>query len=138
MVNPRIPRRFRDPRSNESQRLRLFRRVFRVAPSDAFVARFRDHFFEGDPLADEVVRAFSELQRGEGHRQLAEALERGIDSVASPSPALVQLFRELNARPAWLDDEKLDLAARTSMRVGMSGAYVLSCVCLTGGYRSSA
>ncbi|APR83636.1 Hypothetical protein A7982_08985 [Minicystis rosea] len=134
-----VPTRYRIPEANESLRFAIYRRVFRIPrPTEEQVSRFRDTLYDGDPLADDVVRAFAELPRGEGHRLLAQALDRGIHSIAAPPAALVALFAEVDARPAWVDDDKLALAARTAERVGMSGERVLSCICLTGGYRSSA
>ena len=134
-----VPTRYRDPRTNESLRFSIYRRVFRVpTPREDEIARFRDTLYDGDPLADDAVRAFAALPRGEGHRLLARALDEGIASIPEAPAALVALFAEIDARPGWVDDEKLALAARTAERVGMSGERVLSCICLTGGYRSAA
>jgi hypothetical protein len=133
-----IPRRYRDPLANETPRLALLRKAYRLSPTDEQLSRFRDTLFEGDPLADDVVRALAGLSRVDAHRLLGEAIDHGIDAIDAPPPALRALFRELDVRPAWVDDEKLELATRTTERVGMSGERVLSCICLTGGYRSSA
>ncbi|MDI1476934.1 oxygenase MpaB family protein [Polyangium sp. y55x31] len=134
-----VPTRFQDPRVKESMRFALFRKAFRLPPpSEEHIARFRDTLLDGDPLADDVVRHFATLPRGEGHRWLVRAVDHGIDSIPQAPAPLVALFAELDLRPEWVDDDKLELAARTADRVGMSGERVLSCVCLTGGYRSSA
>ncbi|MDC3954702.1 oxygenase MpaB family protein [Polyangium jinanense] len=134
-----VPTRFQDPRVKESLRFALFRKAFRLPPpSEEHIARFRDTLLDGDPLADDVVRFFATLPRGEGHRLLSRAVDHGIDSIPEAPAPLVALFAELDVRPEWVDDDKLALAARTADRVGTSGERVLSCVCLTGGYRSSA
>lgn len=133
------PTRYRDPLANESPRLALFRRMHRLPPpTDEELSRFRDHLFEGDPLADDVVRLFGTLGPGEGYRLVERAIRDGIASVPGAPAPLVALFTQLEARPGWVDDAKLDLAAHTSYRVGMSGERVLNCICLMGGYRSSA
>lgn len=127
------PTRFRDPRTNESEPMRLFRLVHRLPPpGEELVWRFRDTLYDGDPLADAWIadRAFSPaLAR--------RALDEGIDAVDAPA-SLRALFAELDRRPAWVDDGCLALATETALRVGLDGARVLSCVCLTGGYRSAA
>ena len=84
------PTRFRDPRTNESEPMRLFRLVHRLPPpGEELVWRFRDTLHDGDPLADAWVadRAFSPaLAR--------RALERGLDADA---PATLRaLFAEID------------------------------------------
>ncbi|MDC0746598.1 oxygenase MpaB family protein [Polyangium mundeleinium] len=134
-----VPTRYQDPLVKESARNALFRKAYRLPPPrEEHIARFRDTLFDGDPLADEVVRMFAELPRGEGYRLLARAVDEGIASIPEAPAPLVALFAELDARPEWVDNDQLELAARTADRVGMSGERVLSCICLTGGYRSSA
>jgi len=134
-----IPTRFCDPNTHVSPHFARVRKVLRLPPpTEEQISRFRDTLYEGDPLADAVTAHFATLPRGEGHRLLAEALERGINSILSAPSPLVALFEQLDARPSWVDDAKLERAAQVAHRVGMSGARVLSCVCLTGGYRSSA
>jgi hypothetical protein len=118
-----IPTRFRDPLAKESVRLSLFRKAYRLGrPTEEHIARFRDTLFDGDPLADDVVRSISALALGEGHRLLAQAIDRGIGTVPSAPAPLTTLFAELDVRPTWLDTDKLELAARTSARVGRAGS----------------
>lgn len=133
------PTRYRDPFRNESPQFALVRKVLRLPrPTDEQIARFRDTLYDGDPLADVLVASMSELPRAEGHRMLAQALEQGISSIPDAPQALQDFFREIDKRPDWVNDELLEVAASVADRVGMSGERVLSCVCLTGGYRSSA
>ncbi|MEZ4300529.1 MAG: oxygenase MpaB family protein [Polyangiaceae bacterium] len=134
-----LPSRFRDPRTNESARLSLYRRLMRLPPpSEEHISRFRDTLHDGDPKADALVRSLQSLPAGEGHRLLGRALDEGIGTLESAPPELVEMFAELDVRPDWVDSDKLELATRVAERVGMSGQRVLSCICLTGGYRSSA
>ncbi|MCB9603968.1 MAG: DUF2236 domain-containing protein [Sandaracinus sp.] len=128
------PTRFRDPRTNESRHFALFRRLHRLPPpGEESIWRFRDTLFDGDPLADALV-----AEPGFTPTVVRQALDEGIGAIASPSEALVALFAEVERRPAWLDEGLLERAATTALRVGLDGARVLSCICLTGGYRSSA
>jgi hypothetical protein len=139
MANARVPHRYRDPIRNESPQFALMRKVLRLPmPTDEQISRLRDTLYEGDPLADALVAEMAGMSRSEAHGLLARALEQGINSIASPPPALVDLFQSLDQRPKWINDELLEIAASVADRVGMSGERVLSCVCLTGGYRSSA
>lgn len=127
------PTRFRDPRTNESEHMQLFRRVHRLGPpGEELIWRFRDTLYDGDPLADAWVAdpAFSPtLAR--------RALDEGIGAVEAPA-TLRALFAEIERRPVWLDEGRLERATQTALRVGLDGARVLSCVSLTGGYRSAA
>lgn len=133
------PIRFRDPFLNESPQFALVRKVLRLPrPTDAHISRLRDTLYDGDPLADVLVAHLAELPKGEGHRMLAQALENGLQSLPSPTQPWVDFFREIDLRPDWVKDELLEVAASVADRVGMSGERVLSCICLTGGYRSSA
>ncbi|MCA9714620.1 MAG: DUF2236 domain-containing protein, partial [Myxococcales bacterium] len=133
------PARYRVPSANESARFALMRRMLRLGPpTEEHIARFRDTLYDGDPLADAAARSLLARPTGDGHRLLARALERGAQNLPDAPPALVELLRSLEARPAWVDDDALELAARVADRVGRSGERVLSCICLTGGYRSAA
>lgn len=112
-------------------------RVFRLAhglpmPDEPAISRLRDTLHEGDPLTDALV-----AEAGFSPSLVRRALDEGIGAVPA-TPALRALFAEIEGRPAWVDDAKLELACATSARVGLDGARVLSCVSLTGGYRSSA
>ncbi len=92
----------------------------------------------GDPLADDVVSMIQRLPTGEGRRLFETAVEHGIDAVENPPGELVAFFEQVDARPYWLDDAKLDLAVRVTMRTGLWGiALALPGLALTGGYLAS-
>jgi hypothetical protein len=93
---------------------------------------------QGDPLADDLVLAFEALPPGEGQRMFEQALEKGIETVASPPPALVRLFEQIDAVPEWVDWERIHRGARAYMRPGFFGGLTLSAVGLLTGYHSHA
>lgn len=139
MPHPAPPNRFRDPFLNESPQFALVRKALRLPrPTETQISQFRDTLYDGDPLADALVAHLAELPKAEGHRMLARALENGLQSMDSPAQPWVDFFQAIDVRPDWVKDELLELASSVADRVGMSGERVLSCVCLTGGYRSSA
>ncbi|YCU38521.1 oxygenase MpaB family protein [Mycobacteroides abscessus] len=99
---------------------------------------FRRFAHAGDPLADAVVAMFARFPVGQGRRMFETAIEEGIDAVENPPEELVAFFEQIDARPYWLDDKKLELAARVSMRTGVVGlGLALPGLALTGGYLSS-
>lgn len=92
----------------------------------------------GDPLADGVVAMIQRMPTGEGRRLFEIAVERGIDAVQNPPEELVAFFAQVEDRPYWLDDGKLELAVRVTMRTGLWGiGLALPGLALTGGYLAS-
>ncbi len=92
----------------------------------------------GDPLADDLVEAFRRLPAGVGRAQFERAVENGIESVADPMPELVAFFEQVDARPYWVDQTKIDHAVRVSARIGMIPSLTaLSNFSLMGGYLAS-
>jgi hypothetical protein len=92
----------------------------------------------GDPLADNLVEAFRRLPAGEGRRQFETAVEHGIDAVDDPLPELVDFFAQVDARPYWVDQHKLDLASRVTGRIGVVAGFTsLAMLSLMGGYLAS-
>lgn len=99
---------------------------------------FRGYAQIGDPLADAVVAMIQRLPTGEGRRMFEIAVERGIDAVENPPEELVAFFAQVDNPPYWLDDAKLALAARVTMRTGLWGiGFALPGLALTGGYLAS-
>lgn len=119
----------------------VFLRV--LAPSDLRATAAQRESFRrfaqlGDPLADAVVAMIQRLPTGEGRRLFETAVERGIDAIEDPPEELVAFFAQVDDRPYWLDDAKLELAFRVTMRTGLWGiALALPGLALTGGYLAS-
>ncbi|BBZ66560.1 hypothetical protein MINS_19890 [Mycolicibacterium insubricum] len=99
---------------------------------------FRRFADMGDPLADDVVAMIASMPPRVGRSMFETAVERGIDAVDDPPPELVAFFAQVDDQPYWLDYDKLDLAARVSMRTGIVGiGLALPGLALTGGYLAS-
>lgn len=109
-----------------------------LAATEAQRESFRAWSQIGDPLADDVVRMIQRLPTGEGRRLFEIAVDQGIDAVPDPPEELVAFFAQVDERPYWLDDAKLALAARVTMRTGLWGiGFALPGLALTGGYLAS-
>jgi len=134
------PSRWRSPKSSKDPSLNLLVKLA-GKPKDggqAMEARLKEALMQGDPLADAVVLWMHSLPGGEGRKLFEQALESGIESIDTPPIALVDLFKQLDERPVWVDDSALTLACKTGLRAGLGGQVVLSCMALMGGYRSGA
>ncbi|OUR98011.1 hypothetical protein A9Q81_12165 [Gammaproteobacteria bacterium 42_54_T18] len=134
------PSRWREPKTSKDPSLNLLLKLV-GKPKDggqAIETRLKKALMEGDPLADTVVLWMHTLPTGEGRKLFEQALESGIQSIKSPPQPLVDLFKQLDDRPTWVDDEALTLACKTGLRAGLGGQLVLSCMALMGGYRSGA
>lgn len=107
-------------------------------PTDAQIEEYKRHVLMGDPLADAVVAMYKTLPAGQGRKLLDQALEQGIDTIAEPPQALVDLFAQIDHEPIWLDRDKLKLASQVSRRVGPWGELVLRNLALMGGYLGAA
>lgn len=115
----------------------------RFTKLDAARARFGDrvdrlgpYLFQVDPIADAVVAAFAALPPGRGFALLDEALERGIDHVASAPEPLRALFAEIDRVPPWVDWDALDKGGELLMRAGVAGGMVLGARSIVLGYTS--
>lgn len=92
----------------------------------------------GDPMADDLVAAFRRLPAGFGRAQFEIAVAEGIAAVEDPIPELVALFEHVEARPYWVDQTKLDHAARVLARSGaVVGFTSLAMLSLMFGYLAS-
>jgi hypothetical protein len=90
-----------------------------------------------DPLAENVVAAFSELPPGKGKRLLDRVLDEGIQAAPSAPKALVQLFEAIEDVPFWVDRAQLDLGGATFLRSGVFGLFVLGAGSLPMSYLAS-
>ena len=107
-------------------------------------ARFGDQadrvaafFSEGDALADAAVLALDGTPQGRA--ALACALEHGIDAVrpADAPAALVQLFRQLEHVPFWVDHARGARGGQVFLRCGPFGGIALGFGALARAYCSS-
>ena len=92
----------------------------------------------GDPLADDLVAAFRRLPAGSGRAQFDTAVTEGLSAVDNPIPELVAFFEQVDACPYWVDQKKLDHAARVLARNGMVVGFTsLAMLSLMFGYLAS-
>lgn len=109
-----------------------------IRPSAEQRDAYRKFTKMGDPLADAVVDMFRRLPTGHGRRMFEIALTRGIDAVPDAPEELKAFFAQVDSIPYWVDQEKLDHAARVSGRVGpWTLNLVLPMLSLNGGYLAS-
>jgi hypothetical protein len=137
----RFPSRFRDP--SRRAPLSLLERFYYRGdphPTPEQGLELGRLLSQGDPLADALVQHWLAQPGGfgAGRKQLDVALEHGVAGLQDPPAPLVALFEQLEQKPRWLDDERVELGRRSGARVGIAGSYVLGCMALMGGYRFSA
>lgn len=100
------------------------------------IEKYSGYLQQMDPLADEVVAAFSQLPAGKAKRMLTAALDGGIAGVPEAPPALRRLFAQLDDVPLWVDWGELDRGGAAFLRAGPLGATVLAYYALPLSYRS--
>ncbi|UGT44579.1 DUF2236 domain-containing protein [Nocardia yamanashiensis] len=84
-----------------------------------------DHLWQGDEPMDRVVASFRQLGAAGGRRMLNQALAHGIDSVAAPTPELVELFERLDNPPDWYDPELWEYGRRRWINVSTAGKMAM-------------
>ncbi len=137
----RVPSRWHGERlAHPPARVRHFARLLgiRVGVDDPDVVRLRDGLLRGDPVADAFVTWSEGQPKGRGRALFDRVVEGGLAAVPEAPPCLERWFEPLEHEPDWLDHKSLELACRTSWRVGTDGGLILSATALMGGYRSSA
>ncbi|RSM84009.1 DUF2236 domain-containing protein [Amycolatopsis sp. WAC 01375] len=97
------------------------------------VARLRGFAQREDPAADVLVPLLRKGAQG----QFELALRQGIESVESPPEELEAFFRDVEATPYWVDQDRLERGARAITRAGLLGLFPLGDVSLMGGYLAS-
>jgi hypothetical protein len=90
-----------------------------------------------DPLADAVAAAFAQRSAGSGRRMLDTAIEKGVEAVDDPPPALVDLFKQLDSVPLWVDWDRIDRGGAVFLRSGVLGIAVLNLFSLPIMYSSA-
>src|SRR5690242_16445975 len=97
------------------------------------VARLREFAQVQDQRADDVVAWMARQPKGQGRRLFEDALKTGN----AASEPLKAFFEQVNAKPYWVDDERLDRGAKAITRAGLLGLFPLGDMSLMGGYLAS-
>ena len=107
-------------------------------PSDAQWRAIGESWTHGDPPMDRVV----DWMIAEGVARTKPLFDRavalGIDQIASPPPALRDFFAIVDARPSWVDPDRMSSGARASGISGLTGMDTLRDLGLVAGYQASA
>lgn len=93
----------------------------RIPSQNEAIRRLNDHFWEGDPLMDDVAEMFRRLPGGQGRKLFEQALERGIDTLQDPPAELVALFRQLDRVPDWISLQQVDRGALVAANITPAG-----------------
>ncbi|MEV4050977.1 oxygenase MpaB family protein [Amycolatopsis sp. NPDC049688] len=115
---------------------RLAQRLFiegDIRGDERQVARLREFAQVQDKLADDVVAWMAQQPKGEG-RALFEAALKSRAEAAGP---LKDFFDQVDAKPYWVDDERLERGAKAITRAGLLGLFPLGDMSLMGGYLAS-
>ncbi|WIY04616.1 oxygenase MpaB family protein [Amycolatopsis mongoliensis] len=115
---------------------RLAQRLFiegDIRGDERQVARLREFAQVEDQRADDVVAWMAQQPKGQGRRLFEDALKNGVET---PGP-LKAFFDEVNAKPYWVDDERLERGAKAITRAGLLGLFPLGDMSLMGGYLAS-
>ncbi|MGH8493832.1 MAG: oxygenase MpaB family protein [Moraxellaceae bacterium] len=131
------PSRIPDPSSRQNWKVRALGRLLTSANLE-FTQEQLDTYIPylnaGDPLADAVIAMYGEFPAGQGRKMMEQALEHGIATVTDAPQALVDLFRQLDEIPVWLDIDKCNLGCDATRRTGWFAELCLRNVSLMGGY----
>lgn len=125
-----------DPELFREGGFRLASRLFiegDIRGDERQVARLREFAQVEDRLADDVVAWMAQQPRGQGHRLFEDALKNG----AGAEGPLEAFFAAVEAKPYWVDDERLERGAKAITRAGLLGLFPLGDMSLMGGYLAS-
>ncbi|MEV6643418.1 oxygenase MpaB family protein [Amycolatopsis sp. NPDC051371] len=115
---------------------RLAQRLFvegDIRGDERQVARLREFAQVQDQHADDVVAWMAQQPKGQGRRLFEDALKNG----AAADGPLKAFFDEVDAKPYWVDDERLERGAKAITRAGLLGLFPLGDMSLMGGYLAS-
>ncbi|GLY36224.1 hypothetical protein Amsp01_022480 [Amycolatopsis sp. NBRC 101858] len=115
---------------------RLAQRLFiegDIRGDERQVARLREFAQVEDQRADDVVAWMAQQPKGQGRKLFEDALKSG----AAAEGPLKAFFDEVNAKPYWVDDERLERGAKAITRAGLLGLFPLGDMSLMGGYLAS-
>ncbi len=102
-------------------------------PTTEVLAQLDRGYDVGDPRCDAWVAFAQNLPRN-GMDLYAKALQNGIDSMPDAPQPLVDLFRDMERQPDWLDWTRVDQGAVTLARYPILQGLMLQSVSLMGGY----
>ena len=90
-----------------------------------------------DKLGGELARAVL-VEKTVTMKEFRQALAHGIDTIDNQAEPLTNFFATVEARPRWVDDERLARGAAVCLRTGRTGFEGLSTGSLMSGYLSAA
>ncbi|MFF2060085.1 oxygenase MpaB family protein [Rhodococcus qingshengii] len=99
-----------------------------------YVEELTDHALLGDDVAYRAMLEFKDKSNNTSWRTFDLALERGIDAVEEPTPALVELFASLDRIPEWVDFDQLYRGAVAFWRAGIIVPPVVAWSSIAGGF----
>ncbi|HKU38959.1 MAG TPA: oxygenase MpaB family protein [Polyangiales bacterium] len=99
--------------------------------------RIASFFSEGDLLADAAVSALQGLPAERARALIDRAIDSGIDSVPDAPAPLVELFRQLEHVPFWVDYPRCARGGEVFYRCGPFGGLALGFGALARAYCSS-
>ncbi|MEU8631142.1 oxygenase MpaB family protein [Amycolatopsis sp. NPDC048633] len=115
---------------------RLAQRLFvegDIRGDERQVARLREFAQVQDQRADDVVAWMAQQPKGQGRKLFEDALKNGVET----DGPLKAFFDEVDAKPYWVDDERLERGAKAITRAGLLGLFPLGDMSLMGGYLAS-
>ncbi|MBE8519930.1 DUF2236 domain-containing protein [Amycolatopsis sp. H6(2020)] len=115
---------------------RLAQRLFidgDIRGDERQVARLREFAQVQDSLADDVVAWMAQQPKGQGRALFEDAL----GNRATATGPLKDFFDQVDAKPYWVDDERLERGAKAITRAGLLGLFPLGDMSLMGGYLAS-
>lgn len=83
-----------------------------------------NHMVLGDELAYNAWKALQPL-KARGRQMVTQALDEGIDAVDNPPAELVELFKQIDTVPDWVDWDQL---RRASVAIWRAGRFVPICL----------
>ncbi|WP_329053739.1 DUF2236 domain-containing protein [Amycolatopsis sp. NBC_01488] len=125
-----------DPELFRQGGFRLAQRLFiegDIRGDERQVARLREFAQVQDQRADDVVAWMAQQPQGQGRRLFEDALKNG----AATDGPLKAFFDEVDAKPYWVDDRRLERGAKAITRAGLLGLFPLGDMSLMGGYLAS-
>ena len=113
-------------------------RELRRDPTPEQWAHIGQGLLRGDEPVDRLVSWMLATGMKTARPLFEIALERGIQAVPDAPQPLRDFFAHIDARPAWVDDARMDEGARACAVAGLDGMRALLVTGLMAGYQMSA